>query len=526
MLWYCQMGCARTPAFPWFRSLTASLAVLLLTPIGTSALGQMAPSTAKARVTGEDVNDQLSTTRHSVNVGSTKLAYEATAGTLTLRDDSGKVRANIYFTAYRSTTVKDVASRPITFLFNGGPGSSSAWLHLGAFGPRRALVEENGKSVSPPYRLVDNEATLLDTTDLVFIDPVSTGYSRAASGQDVREFHGVREDVETTAAFIRRYVTRFGRRDSPKFLAGESYGAARAAALAQHLQDKTKMNVQGVLLISMVLNFQTIRFFEGNDLPYPLFLPTYAATAWHHQKLAPELQADFESTLAEVEKFAETEYTAALMKGQRLSAVERQAIAKRLANYTGLSEDYVMRNDLRIDASRFRQDLLRARQRNLGRYDSRFWGTDTEATAGGAYYDPSRTVIAAPLAALVGPYLRKELKHETELVYRVSTDKVLPWNYGSAQDGYVNTAPALRQAMARNPRLRVFVAAGCYDLATPYFATRYTLDHLGLDAAQMENITVEHYRAGHMMYIDGVAREKLKKDVVQFLRASLSSAKE
>jgi carboxypeptidase C (cathepsin A) len=512
MVWVRRCVCSATVARRPSRCSNAcfavrALAVLVLAIFGTAVSAQQASS------------ESLSTTRHVVTNGATTLTYEATAGTLAIRDDAGKARANIFFTAYRNTAVKDAATRPVTFFFNGGPGSSSAWLHLGAFGPRRALLEQDGKAAVPPYRLVDNEATLLDVSDLVFVDPISTGYSRAASGQDVQQFHGVQEDVEALAAFIGRYVARFKRQQSPKFLAGESYGGARVALLTQHLQEKTKIQVNGVILISMVLNFQTIRFYEGNDLPYPLFLPTYAAAALHHEKLASE--ADFATTLAEVEKFAETEYATALMKGGRLPDEERQRIVKRLAHYTGLSEDYVSRSDLRISATRFRHDLLLSQQRICGRYDSRFQVTSAAAAAEGAFFDPSRFFIARPVDALIGPYLQKDLKYETALSYRVSTDKVLPWNYGSAADGYVNAAPALRQAMIKNPRLRVFVACGYYDLATPYCATRYTLDHLRLEPAQAEKITVHHYRAGHMMYIDATARAALKNDVAQYLRASM-----
>lgn len=475
---------------------------------------------------GADALDNLSQTRHTITLDSTKLAYEATAGTLVLRDDAGQPRAHAFFTAYRNTAFKDMATRPVTFFFNGGPGSSSACLHLGAFGPRRALLDVDGKPVAAPYRLVDNEATLLDVSDLVFIDPVSTGYSRVAAGVDAQQFHGVEEDVEATAAFIRRYVVRFGRQASPKFLAGESYGAARAALLAQHLQEKKTMAVSGILLISMVLNFQTIRFHEGNDLPYPLFLPSYAAAAWHHKKLGADVAGEFEDVLSEVEKFAETDYVAALMKGSRLPAEERQQLVKKLAGYTGLAEDYLDRNDLRVEAIRYRHDLLRAQQKVVGRFDSRFLGASAEAQTEGPFYDPSRLFIARPVGALVDSYFQKELKFTTALTYRVATDKVLPWNYGSAQYGYLNATPALRQAMLNDPHLRVFVAAGYFDLATPYVATRYTLDHLRLEAAQRDRITLQHYQGGHMMYIDAGCRAKLKKDVTEYLMGTAAVARE
>jgi carboxypeptidase C (cathepsin A) len=499
-----------------FPSRAAVWALLALMISGSAALAQSG-----------DISNTLTSTRHSIALREARLDYEATAGTLILRDEGGKARANIFFTAYCCETPKDAPPRPILFLFNGGPGSSSAYLHLGAFGPRRAVVEEDIlKAVNPPFRLVDNDATLLDLGDLVFIDPVSTGFSRPAPGQAAQQFHGVQEDAETMAGFIRRYVKQFGREKSPKFVVGESYGAARAAAVTKLLQDEAKITVNGVVLISMVLTFQSLRFNEGNDLPYALFLPTYTTTAWHHQKLIPKLQADFEGTVAEAERFAEGEYTTALMKGSRLSPAERAHVLTKLSRFTGLSEEYLSKNDLRIPASQFREELLRREHRALGRYDSRFLRTDAQAAAEGTYYDPSRNVLFKPLSALIDPYLRNELRQETELGYRVSTDKIHPWNYGSAEDGYVNVAPSLREAMIKNPSLQVFVACGYYDLATPHFAARYTLDHLGLEPRQMRRVIVEHYHAGHMMYIDAASRTKLRKDLERYLRASLEPRKD
>lgn len=463
--------------------------------------------------------DHFSTTHHSVTLAAGKLEYEATAGTLVLKDDEGKARASVFFTAY---TVRRATPRPIAFVFNGGPGSSSVWLHLGALGPRRVVLEEKGQTVAPPYRLVDNEATPLDLTDLVFIDPVSTGYSRAAPGVDAKQFHGVQEDVDANAAFIRLYVTRFHRWDSPKFLIGESYGTTRAAALAEHLQDQEGMNLNGIILVSSILNFGTTRFDEGNDLPYALFLPAYTATAWYHKKLPADLQGDRAKALAEAEKFALGEYTAVLMKGS-LSSEEQQSAVRKLARLTGLSEDYVRRSNLRIDSSRFRKELLRDERRTLGRYDSRFRGIDLDASGERPEYDPSYAVVQGPFTALVNQYLRGALQYETDLTYRILTDKVQPWNYGSARNRYLNVAPALRQAMTKNPGLRVLIASGLYDLATPYFATRYTVSHLGLDPSLTGNVTIEEYPAGHMMYITEDSLLKLKADTARFVRSAAPS---
>ncbi|OAI46965.1 peptidase S10 [Planctomycetaceae bacterium SCGC AG-212-F19] len=466
-------------------------------------------------------SEKLVTSRHSITVGGAKLEYEATAGTLTLKDDDGKARASMFFVAYTKVGATPAKQRPLTFAFNGGPGSSAVWLHLGVLGPKRVVLEEKGKSVAPPYRLVDNEATLLDQTDLVFIDPVSTGYSRPAAGVEAKLFHGVQEDIDSIGAFIRQYVTRFNRWESPKFLIGESYGTTRAAGLADHLQDREGISLNGIVLVSVVLNFGTIRFEEGNDLPYVLYLPGYTATAWYHKKLPADLQGDLKKALAEAEKFAVDEYAAALLKGNTLSSAEQQRVSAKLARLTGLSEDYVRRSNLRIDSSRFRKELLREERRTVGRFDSRFPGMDLDAAGDRPEYDPSYIIVQGPFTALVNDYLRNELKYESDLEYRILTDKVQPWNYGSARNRYLNTAPALRRAMTKNPGLRVLVANGIYDLATPYFATRYTFNQLGLDPSLAGNVTIEEYPAGHMMYINEASLTKLKGDVAKWLRGDV-----
>jgi len=478
---------------------------------------------AKEAPRAEPGKDHLATTRHSITVNGKKLDYEAIAGTLALKDDDGKARANYFFVAYHRLGDLPAAKRPLAFVFNGGPGSSAVWLHLGVIGPKRVLLEEKGKTLAPPYRLVDNDATTLEQADLVFLDPVSTGFSRPAPGVDGKQFHGVQEDVAANAAFIRQYVTRYQRWDSPKFLIGESYGTTRAAALVNHLQDEDGMNFNGVVLISTVLNFGTIRFDEGNDLPYPLYLPGYTATAWYHKKLASDLQGDLKKTLAEAEQFALGEYTVALMKGSNLPAEERQQVVKKLARYTGLSEQFVNRCNLRIDLSRFRKELLRGEERSVGRFDSRFLGIDQDAAGSRPDYDPSYAVVQGPFTALVNDYLRQELKYETDQTYRILTSRVQPWNYGSAKNQYLNVAPALRQAMTKNPGLRVLVASGYYDLATPYFAARYTFSHLGLDPSLAGNVTIEEYPAGHMMYINEESLRMLKKDLAKFVKAAAPS---
>jgi carboxypeptidase C (cathepsin A) len=381
-------------------------------------------------------------------------------------------------------------------------------------------MQDNGEPQPPPYKLVNNDLSLLDLTDLVFIDPVTTGFSRPAEGQDAKKFHGVQQDVETVGDFIRLYLARYKRWDSPKYLAGESYGTTRAAALAGYLQDRHGINLNGILLVSMVLNFETIRFDEGNDLPYSLFLPTYTATAWYHKKLPPDLQGDLKKALAEAEAFAEGEYTVALMKGNRLSEEEAAKVRKKLARLTGLSEDFVARSNLRIEISRFTKELLRGERRTVGRFDSRYKGIDLDAVGERGEYDPSYAAVQGAYTATLNQYVRHDLEFKSDLPYEILTGRVQPWDYGSARNRYLNVAPTLRQAMTKNRDLRVFVASGYYDLATPYFATEYTLAHLGLDASVSDHLTVAYYEAGHMMYVHRPSHEKLRKDVAKFYRST------
>ncbi len=458
-------------------------------------------------------------TKHSVTVGGKVLEYEATAGLMPLTDDDGKVQARVFYTAYTKPGA-DPATRPLLFSFNGGPGSSSVWLHLGIFGPKRVALTDGGEAPPPPAALVDNEATILDLADLVFIDPVGTGFSRAADEKTAnKQFHGVQEDVLSVGDFIRLYVTKNQRWGSPKYVAGESYGTTRAAALAGHLQNRLGMRLNGVLLVSAVLNFGTIRFDEGNDLPFVLYLPGYAATAWYHKALA-DRPADLAAFLTEVEAFAAGEYATALHKGASLTDAERTAVADKVAKYTGLSAEFVKRNDLRVEGQRFMRELLRGRGQTVGRYDSRLLGKDANDAAERPEYDPSYAAVQGPYTEAFNAYVRGPLKYESDLPYEILTGKVQPWNYGPAgSNRYVNVAPTLRGAMAQNPALRVFVANGYYDLATPYTATKYTVDHLGGDAKLRDRVTMAYYEAGHMMYIHAASRAKLRADVAKFLTA-------
>jgi carboxypeptidase C (cathepsin A) len=459
-------------------------------------------------------------TRHSVSVGGHKVKYQARAGVLPLKDRENKTTAEIFYIAYTKEGVDDLAKRPVTFSFNGGPGSSSVWLHLGLLGPRRVVLEEDGSPVSPPYRLVDNEYSLLDETDLVFIDPVSTGYSRASKPDDARQFHGLEGDVRSVAEFIRLYATRNTRWASPKFLIGESYGTTRAAALSRELRDRHWMNVNGILLVSTVLNFQTIRFDEGNDLPYVLFLPSYTAAAWYHKKLPPDLQSKpLSEVLAEAETFASGDYQAALFQGAGLAGDARLRVVRQVARWTGLSEELVDRVNLRVTMSRFAAELLRAENRVIGRFDSRYKGLVLDRLSPGMPYDPSGEAIMSAYASTFNHYVRTELKYETDLTYEILTGSVQPWSWGN-ENSYVNVATALADSLTRNPFLKVHVSNGYFDLATPYFGAIHTFRQMKLDAELAKNVTIDHYTAGHMMYVNLPDLKKQKADLSKFLRGA------
>jgi carboxypeptidase C (cathepsin A) len=502
-----------------------SLVLVGFAVIHADVIGQEKKSAPSGRAESKDapvkavaLKEHLSQTEHAIRVNGADLRYTATAGNLLLKEEDGKVKASVFFIAYTKLGVGDPAKRPITFTFNGGPGSSSVWLHLGAFGPRRVLMTDKGEPTPPPYRLVDNDFTLLGDSDLVFIDPVSTGYSRPAPGQSTKQFHGVQEDIQTVGEFIRLYTTRFERWGSARFLAGESYGTTRAAGLASHLQDQLGMNLNGVVLISSVLDFQTLRFDDGNDLPYILFLPSYTATAWYHKKLSSGLQADRRRTLDEVEKFALTEYTVALMKGDRLDEGETARTAAGLARYTGLSEQFIRRSRLRVPMHRFAKELLRSEGRTVGRFDSRYTGIDRDQAGEAPEYDPSYAAVQGAYTATLNHYLRHELKYESDLPYEILTGRVQPWDFGNAKNRYLNMSGNLRKAMTKNQHLRVFVANGCYDLATPYFATVYTFNHLGLDRSLSSHVSMGFYDAGHMMYVERESHRQLKRDLERFYR--------
>ena len=476
--------------------------------------------------------DQIIETKHSIRIDNQDIPYTVTCGTLVLKEETEKKgekegeaegeqpKAQIFFIAYTRDDIEDKASRPITFSFNGGPGSSSVWMHLGLLGPRRVLMDEIGNPLPPPYRLVDNEFSMLDHTDLVFIDPVSTGYSRAIVGEKAKQFHGFKKDIESVGDFIRLYTTRYQRWLSPKFLIGESYGTTRAAGLSGYLQDRHGMYLNGLMLISSVLNFQTLEFERGNDMPYMLFLPTYTATAWYHRRLPADLQKDLVLAIKESEQFAFGEYATALLKGNSLTPEEYGSVVAKLARLTGLSEKYIEQTNLRVEIFRFTKELLRDERRTVGRLDSRFKGIDLDAAGERFEDDPSMVNIMGPYTATFYDYVRRELKFEIDLPYEILNIKVWPWSYAEHENRYVEVSETLRRAMSINPFLKVYVANGYYDLATPYFASEYTFTHLGLDPILQSNLSMGYFEAGHMMYIHLPSLRKLKSELADFIQSN------
>ncbi len=500
-------------------------AVLLVAqhPAGDEQEGK--PSAAQAaaneKFPAPPAEEKTSKTPHSIHVKGQELHYTATAGTLLLKKDDGKPKASIFYIAY-TLDGADAAKRPVTFTFNGGPGSSSVWLHLGALGPRRVPLTPEGQPVPPPYRLVDNQQTALVFTDLVFIDPVTTGFSRPAPGEDPKQFHGLEGDLDSVSDFIHRYLTHYERWDSPKFLAGESYGTTRAAGLSEYLIKNHGIYLNGITLISTVLNFGTLENNKGNDLPYILFLPSFTATAWYHKKLSGDLQSgDLEQAVAASRKFADTEYSQGLMLGDRLPEAERTKLIGEVARFTGLSTKYVDEANLRISDQRFFKELLRDEKKTIGRYDSRLEGVDLDAAGEEAEYDPSYAAVQGAYTAAFNEYVRKDLNWQSDVEYNILTPKVWPWNFSEFTNAYVNVADRLRFAMTQNQFMHVLQMNGYYDLATPFFATEYTFDHLGLPANLQKNVSMSYCGAGHMLYLKESCLETLHRSMGEMYKTAL-----
>jgi carboxypeptidase C (cathepsin A) len=455
-------------------------------------------------------------TDHVIHVGGRELAYKAEAGMLPLLKEDGSPRANIFYVAYTLVTDADAARRPIMYCFNGGPGASAVWLHLGGLGPRRARVNPEGSLPPPPFELVDNEHTILPVCDLVFIDPVATGYSRAAKDEKPEQFFGKDPDIAAMGEFIRLFTTRNARWRSPKYLCGESYGVFRAAGLAAELQDRHGMFLNGLVLVSGLVDYGTIIPGPSNDLPYSLFLPSFTAVAHAHGRLPEDLQADRAKALAEAEAFAGGEYLTALYAGLALPEPRRIEVARKLTRLTGLPEKLVLDHDLRVDASTFREKLLADERLILGRFDGRITGRDGDQAGGVPRFDPSYDAALGPLAAAMNAFVREELKFESDLPYKVLTG-VGPWPQD--QNRYSSTARQLGEAMSRNHHLRILVQTGRADLAVPFLSLKHSIDHLQIDPELRTNVTYADYDSGHMMYLRLADLAKLEQDLRAFLDA-------
>lgn len=494
--------------------------VLLATASGTLLLvrAQENPpkSDKKEEVKAEEKKaekpDESVETKHQIMVGGKPLAYTATAGTLTLTKAYGEPRAKIFYVAYTRAAEEAAAKRPVCFCFNGGPGSSAVWLHLGAFGPRRVVLPEGGTTAPrPPYSLTDNEFTLLNDTDLIFVDPVSTGLSQPEKGEDPKQFFGFNEDVESVGDFVRLWVTKHNRWGSPKFLMGESYGAIRVSGLADHLQDRYGMYLNGVMIVSGLLDFKTLSPDDQNDVPFISWLPNYVATAHYHKKLAPELMGDFQGLWNRARDFARGAYAQALLRGSSLPAEDQDRIAAELATLTGLPKDFVLRERLRIDPSAFRRKLLEKEEKVIGRFDARVTGVSD---------DPSYTTVYGAFATAMNSYLRDKdgLNYQTDRPYEIlNGGGVQPWNYGRG-NRYFDVCSSLASAMTSNTALQLFVACGYHDLATPAEGIELSIRHLPLPADVRSNIRFGYYDGGHMMYTVIPSLQKLSADLSGFIR--------
>lgn len=461
---------------------------------------------------------EATVTHNNVVVDGKKIEYTVNTGYLNLKNDTGKLIAKIFFTYYKKDGEESVR-RPVTFTFNGGPGSSSVWLHMGALGPKRVLLQDDGVATAPPYLYVNNEYSWLNKTDLVFIDPVSTGFSRPAPGENPKQFHGYVEDISSIGSFINHFLSRFERWGSPKYLAGESYGTTRAAGLSKFLQDRYRIYLNGIFLISAVLNFGTNDYYVGNDLPRALYIPSYTAAAWYHKKLAPALQSDLQKALRESEKFALGEYATALLKGGWLSDSARDDIATKMSYYTGLSKEFCLQSNLRVEEKRFWKELRRKDGLIIGRLDARFTGRDIDDAGENFSFDPSFANIDGPFTATINDYFTKELNFKEEKGYNIFGE-VGPWNYDNVQNKFLNVAESLRDAMSKNPALKVYVGCGYYDFATPYFTAQFDIEHMFLRPEQRKNIQFRFYEAGHMYYINKASLIQFKKDVDAFFNWS------
>ena len=465
--------------------------------------------------------EKSSVTHHELNLNGRSLKYTATAGTLLIRDEEDKPYGSMFYVAY--TLDGADSSRPVSFLYNGGPGAATLWLHMGSFSPVRIETNSPKATAGPPFKLVPNQYSLLDKTDLVFIDAPLTGYSRAVGKAQAKDFTGVDQDLKAFDRFIARYITVNQRWNSPKFLIGESYGTTRSAGLSDLLGDDG-IQLNGIVLISSILNY-AVRV-PGYDTVYIANVPSYAAAAWYFDKVKDKTP-DVATWVQQAREFASGPYAQALFQGDRLPAAQLDSVAKEMSRLTGLSVDYIKEANLRVSPTRFRKEILRGERRTLGRYDMRFQGEDIDAAGENPSYDPSDSGIAGAFVAAIHDYLERELKYESTDTYRVSAGSIGQWDWkhkpagsgpgpmGTQQLPYV--AGDLGAAIRKNPHLRVFSANGYFDLATPFFATEYDLDHMNLEPELRGNVQFGYYPSGHMIYLNLEALHKLRDDLAAFI---------
>jgi len=503
------------------RLLGAGLVALLA--VSGSATGQEAGSSKEAGATEEKYEPQSSVTRNSVRIDGATIEYTATAGWLIMENDDGEPIARFGYTAYTREGVKDLSRRPVTFAFNGGPGSASVWLHMGIMGPRRVVVTDEGFAPPPPSEVVGNAFSPLDVTDIVMIDPVGTGFSKPIGEGKGEDFWGVDQDIRSVGAFIRKYVTENGRWGSPKYILGESYGGIRSAGLVQHLQSRYGMNFNGVVLVSPFLNMGSGIDGARIDLPHVLYLPTFAATAWFHGAI-PDTTLSLEAFLLEVERFAYDEYAPALLKGYTISTSEKRAVAEQLAAYTGTDVDYWMKADLRVTHPQFLQELKRDDRLIAGRIDSRFIGPAVNPLGETMDYDPFFPAVGPAFTAAFMDYMYDELEFGIGEQYQFSGGTsdwdwkhVAPGNRGWATP-WADLRPDLAMALTMNPGLHLLVLQGYYDLATPALATKHDIEHLDISPETRERVQIEFFEAGHMMYLHAPSMEKFRDDLVTFIQ--------
>ncbi len=516
-----------SPMFKRFTTLSSVLALCLVIPSLASAQGrgnqpqQQQPAANAEAGRGEEhfgpAEEKTSTTQHTVRLDGREIKYTATVGTVPVRLDNGEIAARMFFVAYTKDG-EDAKTRPISFLYNGGPGAATIWLHMGSFAPKHVQMANDGMQPAPPYHLEDNEASLIDVTDMVFIDAISTGYSRTAKGVSAAQFHGQTGDIRAFGEAITTWLSTYSRWASPKYLIGESYGTIRSAGLGAELQQRHGVDLNGIVLISSLLTYQTLSPAPDNDIAYAANIETFAADAWFHKKLPQDLQGEgLKQVVDQARTFAWGDYMMALTKGNTLTDAEKSAMAQKLARFTGLSSQFILNANLRVSAERYRKELLRDKRLVLGRLDGRFTAIDLDAAGEREEFDISNQAIQGAYTAMFEDYVKNDLKWESDLHYPTSGN-VRPWTY--VENRYMDETDALRGTMTRNPFMKVFVACGYYDMATIMGGSEFNFTHLAYDKQVTDRVSFGYYEAGHMIYIRPSAHKALKQDIAKFIDGS------